>query len=208
MPVVRSVGAVGLGLILFAGSVGPSAAGDLVSSSFILRGGTISSGGATALQSTSPSPAIGSVGATIGQSSPIGVSVSSSGTTLVTLGAGFWHVVGGVAPPTGDRDGDGQPDVVDNCPNVPNALQEDGDGNGIGDACQCGDVNLDRSTNVADALDIARGEVGTADPGFPRCDVNGDDSCNVADALAIARGEVSSSPAGQLCPAYGGPPIP
>ena len=35
----------------------------------------------------------------------------------------------------GEFDGDGVPDVDDNCPTVPNADQTDGDGDGVGDAC-------------------------------------------------------------------------
>jgi hypothetical protein len=105
----------------------------------------------------------------------------------------------------GDADLDGVPDAEDNCPNVPNPGQADEDQNGIGDACQCGDVNGDGVTNVTDALKIARGEVLSSDPNFDKCDVNGDGACNVTDALEIARGEISSSPEGQLCPAYQGP---
>jgi Thrombospondin type 3 repeat len=38
-----------------------------------------------------------------------------------------------------DADDDGIPDVVDNCPVHPNADQSDGDGNGVGDACDIPD---------------------------------------------------------------------
>ena len=34
-----------------------------------------------------------------------------------------------------DRDGDGRPDIRDNCPDVPNHDQADADGDGLGDAC-------------------------------------------------------------------------
>jgi len=40
----------------------------------------------------------------------------------------------GVTVP-GDLDGDGWPDLCDNCPATPNADQADGDGDGIGDVC-------------------------------------------------------------------------
>ncbi len=107
-----------------------------------------------------------------------------------------------------DSDGDGIGDEVDNCPHKPNSAQDDTDDNGIGDACQCGDVDGDGFTNVADALTIARGELGSEDPDFDKCDVDGDTFCNVSDALAIARGEVSSAPDAQLCVAYTGAPAP
>jgi Ca2+-binding RTX toxin-like protein len=38
-------------------------------------------------------------------------------------------------PPTPDRDGDGKPDSSDNCPNVANVDQADGDGDGLGTVC-------------------------------------------------------------------------
>lgn len=90
----------------------------------------------------------------------------------------------------------------DNCPFVSNRDQTDSDGNGVGNACQCGDVNLDGTTDVADALRIARGQVASNDPGFGRCDVDGGGTCDVADALAIARGQVSSAHPDQHCPDY------
>jgi Thrombospondin type 3 repeat len=48
--------------------------------------------------------------------------------TTVTLRAG--------ALPDGD--GDGVPDLIDDCPATPNPNQADADGNGIGDACEAG----------------------------------------------------------------------
>jgi hypothetical protein len=35
-----------------------------------------------------------------------------------------------------DQDGDGIPDIYDNCPSVPNPNQADADGDGVGDACE------------------------------------------------------------------------
>jgi hypothetical protein len=104
-----------------------------------------------------------------------------------------------------DTDADIRPDSLDNCPNVPNTDQADADGSGVGDACQCGDVDGNGLTNVVDALRIARGEVAPTDSNLAKCDVNGDAVCNVVDALRIARGEVGPSPEDQLCPAYLGP---
>jgi hypothetical protein len=40
-----------------------------------------------------------------------------------------------LAQTASDGDGDELPDIVDNCPGVKNPLQEDSDGDGIGDAC-------------------------------------------------------------------------
>lgn len=68
-------------------------------------------------------------------------------------------------PPPADRDGDGLADGSDNCPNVPNADQADGDGDGIGKACDVTEstpaapvlkdgacANTKRGTSADDAL--------------------------------------------------------
>ncbi len=51
-----------------------------------------------------------------------------------------------------DRDGDGQPDAIDNCLELANAEQRDADGDGFGDACD-GDLDGD---GITDEADVAR----------------------------------------------------
>jgi hypothetical protein len=63
-------------------------------------------------------------------------------------------------PPVTDQDGDGVLDSADNCPNAANGAGEaavagvgnqlDSNGNGLGDACECGDVSDDGFITVSD----------------------------------------------------------
>jgi len=58
------------------------------------------------------------------------------------------------APPGVDTDGDGVPDLKDNCPSLANADQADADHDGVGDACQKdgdGDKVPDATDNCPDA---------------------------------------------------------
>jgi hypothetical protein len=52
-----------------------------------------------------------------------------------------------------DRDGDGIPDVVDNCPTVSNRNQRDADRDGLGDACDSVDDRDDDRDGVGNAVD-------------------------------------------------------
>jgi hypothetical protein len=76
--------------------------------------------------------------------------------------------------PGADRDGDQVADQRDNCPDVPNPDQADGDGNGLGDACDAG------------ALVAPSVTVNVPDPGDP------DDPCHqILDCIdypALAKG--------------------
>jgi uncharacterized protein (TIGR03382 family) len=53
-----------------------------------------------------------------------------------------------------DRDGDGILDVDDNCPETPNTVQDDRDGDQLGDAC---DSDLDGDGLYDDGLRIGGG---------------------------------------------------
>ncbi len=83
-----------------------------------------------------------------------------------------------------DFDCDGIPDVSDNCPFWPTALLDDTNGDGRGDACQCGDANGDGLINVSDILTANSGIFDPTQVGV-LCDATGDGLCNVSDILAI-----------------------
>ena len=80
-----------------------------------------------------------------------------------------------------DSDGDGTPDLLDNCVKVPNRDQKDSNQNGIGDACD-GDINGDGKVNAIDLalLKQSYGKAGTT------ADLNGDGKVDARD-LALLR---------------------
>ncbi len=74
-----------------------------------------------------------------------------------------------------DQDGDGVPDVIDNCPNIANTDQADCNADGVGNACDTSDCN---GNGLSDACEIV---YGTATD----CDQNGIlDSCDLQQGLA------------------------
>jgi hypothetical protein len=96
----------------------------------------------------------------------------------------------------GDRDQDGFCDLEDNCPYIENSDQADHGGlltnspNGVGDACQCGDVTGDGLVNGIDSTFIRRQTLGLSAPLFlvpGNCDVTGDGRCDGTDATIISR---------------------
>jgi formylglycine-generating enzyme required for sulfatase activity len=99
--------------------------------------------------------------------------------------------------PEADDDGDGVPNSADNCRFVANANQTDTGGigggsppDGVGDACECGDVNGDGAVTLVDAVIVQRSllQPPTATLAHPElCDVGGSAGCSLADAVIIRR---------------------
>lgn len=120
-----------------------------------------------------------------------------------------------------DTDGDGTPDLLDNCPDVFNLFQEDADGDGIGDVCDpcptnpsptCGvgatfrrgDCNGDGAFGISDAITLFSElfSGGAAGPCADACDANDDGFKNIADGVytlsaLFVGGPLPSSPFSQ-----------
>ena len=107
-----------------------------------------------------------------------------------------------------DTDRDGIANQFDNCPFAANASQIDSGGlgfgttsDGIGDACQCGDVTGEGQVNDTDAAFIKRKALSLSAPLFivpNNCDVTGDGQCNGTDATLIRH-----AAAGTINPLFG-----
>lgn len=105
------------------------------------------------------------------------------------------HLAGAVAAATGDQDGDGVEDALDNCPITSNSAQTDSGGlasalpDGIGDVCQCGDANGDGWVDEADVIALRSFLAGSpgALPAPQKCDVGGGASCDLEDSVRLLR---------------------
>ncbi len=78
----------------------------------------------------------------------------------------------------------------DNCPNTANATQQDTNGDGIGNACQCGDVDRNGLVDGGDAGFLQRRALGLGNPPFVNlalCDVDGNGLCDGGDAGFLQR---------------------
>ena len=70
-----------------------------------------------------------------------------------------------LAEPLVDTDGDGVPDVYDNCPGVKNADQADSDGDGTGDACEPAADDDSGGDDTSDDSDDSGGDDASDDSG-------------------------------------------
>ena len=113
--------------------------------------------------------------------------------------------------PMADPDNDTVLNYLDNCPLTANADQADSGGvdtniaDGIGDACQCGDISGDGKITNTDSVLIKRHLLGLPTPFEPDfCDVNGDAACTNTDAVLIQRAILGLPPGlKQTCVAAG-----
>jgi hypothetical protein len=102
-----------------------------------------------------------------------------------------------IVPMAPDRDHDGVSDSADNCPFVANADQRDTGGigatsspDGVGDACQCGDVSGNGRVTAADAVLITRALLVPPTATLTRsdlCNVGGTAACTAADSVIVTR---------------------
>ncbi len=102
-----------------------------------------------------------------------------------------------------DHDGDGVPNELDRCPFAFDPAQSDRGGvgdesiaDGVGDVCQCGDIDADGRVTGRDVETLQRALLaGRPLPPsiIDRCDVGGSPGCTLADAVVIRRALATSS---------------
>jgi YD repeat-containing protein len=97
-----------------------------------------------------------------------------------------------------DSDGDGVPDMTDNCPLVPNPGQGDSDGDGVGDACDLPGAISGRATDAVTSLALP-GAVVSAGVGGATTDSAGD---YLISGLENGNYSISASASGYLPRTY------
>jgi hypothetical protein len=122
--------------------------------------------------------------------------------------------------PLTDSDGDGVEDIADSCPASQNPQQEDGDGDGLGDACESafgadpGNADSDgdgcadgREARVLTYMPALGGDRDPAN-GWDFFDVTDDHSVDFSDTLAVLShfGEEAGAPTAQVFDRYSGDP--
>jgi hypothetical protein len=119
-----------------------------------------------------------------------------AGGTIPSFGLNL-DIINVITAPPPDADADGVPDSADNCPYFANASQADTGGigagsppDGIGDACQCGDVSGNGVVTTADATLITRSLLVPPTATLARpdlCNVGGTSGCTTSDAVIATR---------------------
>ena len=114
------------------------------------------------------------------------------------------HLAGTLTAPSGDADGDGVQDALDDCPVESNAAQTDSGGlgsssaDGVGDVCQCGDVSNDGRVASADVDALRAFLAGAGTLAAPqKCDVGKgatSGACDVLDATLLRRALALAAP--------------
>ncbi len=127
-----------------------------------------------------------------------------AGTVLLALVLAFSSGAGSQGGP--DSDLDGVPDANDNCVNVANGSQSDGDSDGYGDICDH-DTNNDCQITNAD-ISAIQASLGESEPPDSPYDVNEDGVIAVSDITTIIPnvGTAFTAESGLSCAACDGSP--
>jgi hypothetical protein len=143
-----------------------------------------------------------------------GTSSALTGTDVIFTTAGpngyvvRGHLGGALAQPAGDFDADGVQDALDVCPVEADPGQADVGGDGVGNACLCGDTSDDGALGAPDVTAL-RAFLAGASPSLPapqKCDVGGggpSGTCNVVDVAILRRTLEARAPGvANVCPPF------